>query len=100
MGTHDSMLEATREAFWTSVYAVLQVLMVLAAGAASTHFGFFEPYVRKAFAKFNVNIFFPCMCLGVAGSYDASAVVPVTLLVPADVLPVYVILSSLPYLSH
>jgi predicted permease len=69
------MLEATREAFWTSVYAVLQVLMVLAAGAASTHFGFFEPYVRKAFAKFNVNIFFPCMCLGVAGSYDASAVV-------------------------
>ena len=62
------------DAFWTSAYSVLQVLTIIAAGAAATHNGIFEPSVRKAFAVFNIYIFFPCMCLGTSGFYDASAV--------------------------
>ena len=62
------------QAFWTSAYSVMQVLTIISAGACATHNGILEPSTRKAFAVFNIYVFFPCMCLGVAGSYDAAAV--------------------------
>ena len=51
------------------------MLTIIFVGAVSTSQGLLPTHIRKAFATFNFKLFFPCLVLSTAASYDAKDLV-------------------------
>ena len=62
-------------AFLVSVQSIAQVLTIIAIGALATRNGLMAGTTRKAFATFALKVFFPCLVLSTAKSYNAEQLV-------------------------